>query len=480
MKILLIQDEEVNMDLEKSVTLLNGLCDTIKFESYNIPIRLDSQSTSINLKKEIEILNQKTSGIERDYTLYLTFRRYVDNYFAHSAKNTMIWSFWGWRYYTNLPLENGLFYIIADILALKLDRSFRHNEITGCIYDFLWNKTAIDMGMKMAHICEECLIRVRDKRKDKKSLSILSDLIKILDLLSNSSRWGKSVFEIEKDMNLAALDWSIFEDEVAQIYRELGASVKQNVKIAGFQIDVYLEEETPSGQRIRSAIECKFNRKTKVGNRIVNEFYKVIKTLKDAGLVDKGIIVSYSGFSDDAYLVSKTTGIELLLFKDLQQKVKFRRKKVEKSAETIIKEKRIQIKERKAKSPDIFVIMPFSPDLDDVYYLGIREIAEKLNLSCKRVDEMESVGDIYILDEIYNSITNARIIIAEVTFSNPNVYYELGYAHALGKPVILLTKDMSSTPFDLKMYNHIVYKNITELRQKLERLLRIRICSCIR
>jgi len=473
MKILLIQDEGVNIDLEKSTTLLNDLCGTIKCESYNIPIRLDSESTFINLKKEIEILNQKTSSIKRDYTLYytlyLTFRRYVDNYFAHSAKNIMIWSFWGWKYYTNLPLENGLFYIIADILALKLDRSFRHDEITGCIYDFLWNKTGIDMGMKMAHICEGCLTRVKDKLKDKKSLGILSDLIKILDLLSNSSRWGKSVFEVENDTNLAILDWSTFEDEVAQIYRELGASVKQNVKLAGFQIDIYLEEETPSGQKIRSVVECKFNRKTKVGNRTANEFYRVMKTLKDAGLVDKGIIVSYSGFSDDAHLASKTTGIELLLFKDLQQRVKFPKKKVAKSAESIIKEKRAQIKERKAKSPDIFVIMPFSPDFDDVYYLGIREIAEKLNLSCKRVDEMEFVGD--ILDEIYNSITNARIIIAEATSPNPNVYYELGYAHALGKPVILLTKDVSSTPFDLKMYNHIVYKNIRELRQKLEKRL---------
>jgi len=469
MKILLIQDEGVNIDLEKSATLLNDLCGNIKCESYNIPIRLDSKSTFINLKKEIEILNQKTSSIKRDYTLYLTFRRYVDNYFSHSAKNIMIWSFWGWKYYTNLPLENGLFYIIADILALKLDRSFRHDEITGCIYDFLWNKTGIDMGMKMAHICEGCLTRVKDKLKDKKSLGILSDLIKILDLLSNSSRWGKSVFEVENDTNLAILDWSTFEDEVAQIYRELGAFVKQNVKLAGFQIDIYLEEETPSGQKIRSAVECKFNRKAKVGNRTANEFYRVMKTLKDAGLVDKGIIVSYSGFSDDAHLASKTTGIELLLFKDLQQRVKFPKKKVAKSAESIIKEKRAQIKERKAKSPDIFVIMPFSPDLDDVYHLGIREIAEKLNLSCKRVDEMEFVGD--ILDEIYNSITNARIIIAEATSPNANVYYELGYAHALGKPVILLTKDVSSTPFDLKMYNHIVYKNIRELRQKLEKRL---------
>lgn len=465
MRILLIQDEGMNINIEKSAKLLNSICNAVEFESYHIPINLDSPSTYINLEKEVIILNQKTHSIERNYTLYITRRRYNDNYFAHSSKNTMIWSFWGWKDYTNLPLENGLFYVIADILALKLDRSFRHYKLTGCIYDFLWDKTGIDIGMKMAHICEECLTRVKDKLEDKKSLSILSDLIKILDLLSNSSRWGRSVFEVERD-NLAVLDWSIFEDEVAQIYRELGCYVKQNVKLAGFQIDIYLEEETPSGQRIRSVVECKFFQKAKVGNRIVNESYRVVQTLKEAGLVDKGIIVSYSGFSEDAFLVSKTTGIELVLFKDLQQRVKFPREKLKKSAESIIKEKELQIKEKQAKSPDIFVIMPFSPDLDDVYHLGVREVAEKLNLSCRRVDEMEFVGD--ILDEIYNSITNARIIIAEMSLPNPNVYYELGYAHALGKPVILITKDISSTPFDLRAYNHIVYKNIRELRQKLK------------
>ena len=67
MKILLIQDEGVNIDLEKSATLLNDLCGNIKCESYNIPIRLDSKSTFINLKKEIEILNQKTSSYKRLY-----------------------------------------------------------------------------------------------------------------------------------------------------------------------------------------------------------------------------------------------------------------------------------------------------------------------------------------------------------------------------------------------------------------------------
>ncbi len=273
------------------------------------------------------------------------------------------------------------------------------------------------------------------------------------------------------DEDALGLDWSTFEDEVAQIYRELGAKVKQNVKLAGFQIDLYLEEETPSKQKVRTAVECKFYRRQKVGNKIVNDFYRVIKTLKEKGLVDKGIIVSYSGFSQDAYLVSKETGIELLCFNDLKQLTKKIPKKHTEKVETLIKQRAELSEKKKEKSPDIFVIMPFSPELDDVYHLGIREVAESLKCSCKRVDEMEFTGD--ILDEIYNSIVNSKIIIAEVSSPNPNVYYELGYAHALRKPVILITKDISASPFDLRMYNHIIYENIVDLRKKLKRRLEV-------
>jgi len=472
MKILLVKDERIDVDLEKCADILNQICRYIEFKNYDIPIALANQSTYIDIKQEAIILNQKLSNIPRDYTLYITYRRYPDNYFAHSAKNTMIWSFWGWEYYTNLPIENGVFYIIADILALRIDRSFRHDELTGCIYDFLWDKTGIDMGMKMAHICGECLERIKNKAERSETLGkIIIDLIEILNILSNASRWSKSVFDVYKDKDILDLDWSTFEDKVAQLYRKLGAKVKQNVKLAGFQIDVYLEEETPSKQIVRTAVECKFHRKGKVGNKIVNDFYRVIKTLKEKGLIDKGIIVSYSGFSQDAYLVSQETGIELLCFNDLRQRAKEIPEEHVEKAETLINQKVSQLEKKREKSPDIFVIMPFSPELDDVYHLGIRDVAESLNCSCKRVDEMEFTGD--ILDEIYNSISNSKIIIAEVSNQNPNVYYELGFAHGLKKPVILITKDLSSTPFDLKMYNHIVYKNIVDLREKLKRRLEV-------
>jgi len=159
-----------------------------------------------------------------------------------------------------------------------------------------------------------------------------------------------------------------------------------------------------------------------------------------------------------------------LHFRDLQQRVGIAeeptKEKPTESPEMILLKKESQIEERKERSPNVFVVMPLSSDLDDLYYLGILETARDLNCSCDRVDEIEFVGN--IMAKVHESIINSKVIIAEVSSSNPNVYYEVGYAHALRKPVILITKDVSSAPFDSSGYNHIVHRSIRDLRQKLK------------
>ena len=114
MKILLVKDERIEVDLEKCANILNQICKYIEFKNHDVIIVLANQSTYIDIKQEAIILNQKLSNIPRDYTLYITYRRYPDNYFAHSAENTMIRSFWGWEYYINLPIENGFGVLVLD------------------------------------------------------------------------------------------------------------------------------------------------------------------------------------------------------------------------------------------------------------------------------------------------------------------------------------------------------------------------------
>lgn len=115
----------------------------------------------------------------------------------------------------------------------------------------------------------------------------------------------------------------------------------------------------------------------------------------------------------------------------------------------------------------VFVLMPFSEEFDDVYRLAIKAACTNAGVYCERVDEQIFQGS--ILERVYNQISKADLIIADMTGRNPNVFYEVGYAHALNKNVILLTRNAADIPFDLRHYQHIVYSKMHALEVELER-----------
>jgi nucleoside 2-deoxyribosyltransferase len=115
-----------------------------------------------------------------------------------------------------------------------------------------------------------------------------------------------------------------------------------------------------------------------------------------------------------------------------------------------------------------FVLMPFDSTFEDIYKLGIKETAEKLGVRAERVDEQIFHKE-NILERIYGQIDTADFIIADMTGRNPNVFYEVGYAHAKGKTCLLLTSKADDIPFDLKHHRHIIYgDSIQNLRRELE------------
>lgn len=117
--------------------------------------------------------------------------------------------------------------------------------------------------------------------------------------------------------------------------------------------------------------------------------------------------------------------------------------------------------------PFVFVLMPFATEFNDIYEVGIKAAAREAGAYCERVDEQIFLES--ILERVYNQIAKADIIVAEMTGKNPNVFYEVGYAHALNKVVILLTRNSDDIPFDLNHYPHIVYGgSIAYLKSQLE------------
>jgi len=102
-----------------------------------------------------------------------------------------------------------------------------------------------------------------------------------------------------------------------------------------------------------------------------------------------------------------------------------------------------------------FVLMPFGNYFDTYYAKVIKPSVAKGGLVAVRADEIYGAGA--IIDDIHRSILNASICIADVTGRNPNVSYELGMAHALGKPVLIITQDIKDIPFDYQHLRAITY-----------------------
>jgi len=103
-----------------------------------------------------------------------------------------------------------------------------------------------------------------------------------------------------------------------------------------------------------------------------------------------------------------------------------------------------------------FVMQPFAQPLGSYYEKIFKPAIEKAGLQPVRADA-EIFGTGKIIDQIWRGIKNAKVLIAELTTRNPNVFYELGIAHALQKPVVLVAANEPDVPFDLKHIRVIYY-----------------------
>jgi hypothetical protein len=107
-----------------------------------------------------------------------------------------------------------------------------------------------------------------------------------------------------------------------------------------------------------------------------------------------------------------------------------------------------------------FVMQPFAPPLGDYYEKIFRPAIEKAGLQPVRADaEIFATGK--IIDQVWRGINAAKVLVAELTTRNPNVFYELGLAHALRKPVVLVSSNEADVPFDLQ-HIRVIYYDVTD------------------
>jgi hypothetical protein len=120
-------------------------------------------------------------------------------------------------------------------------------------------------------------------------------------------------------------------------------------------------------------------------------------------------------------------------------------------------EKRISKKPRVREFLDTcFVMMPFG-DWFDKYYQDIYVPAIKeAGFEPVRADELFSTGT--VVEQIWEQILKARVLLADLTDKSANVFYELGLAHAAKKPVVFTAPRVEDVPFDLRHLRIIIYE----------------------
>lgn len=121
------------------------------------------------------------------------------------------------------------------------------------------------------------------------------------------------------------------------------------------------------------------------------------------------------------------------------------------------------VKGVKKPQKHIFVAMPFSRELEDYFFYGIRVPIKIADFNYMRIDKDSFTGE--ILDQIRVGIESAVAVIAVLDGANPNVYLEIGYAWGKKIPTILLIKDIKELRFDVSGHRCLVYSSIRNLEE---------------
>lgn len=113
----------------------------------------------------------------------------------------------------------------------------------------------------------------------------------------------------------------------------------------------------------------------------------------------------------------------------------------------------------------VFVITAFRQDMGAAFE-GIKAAGEALGLYVERV--VDVVGDYRITDQILEMINKSVIVVADLTHERPNVYFELGYARGIGKPVVTIAKQDTNLHFDVKDWTCLFYSDSRVLERDLK------------
>lgn len=238
MEVGLYADNTLSLAVDRLCDSLNSICKTVCFRPGHAPFRLATTmvaSPTDDSTLSAAILKETT---DFDFTCLATHVPYDNNHFFDSSGQRTIVSFSGWNALTDLPVANGFVYFIASILAHRIDVGTTHHENTGCLNDFWWDKSGVDVGMRAAYICSDCLAERTWQTPERE---VISDVQALLDAVSHASRSGSDVLNARSIQLLSERDG--FDVFLCHNSADKKAVRDINQKMKGAGVRTWLDEE---------------------------------------------------------------------------------------------------------------------------------------------------------------------------------------------------------------------------------------------
>jgi hypothetical protein len=192
MKIGIAVDNTIPLHLPSFFAFVRAHCKTLECNAIDVPLRF--LNAEIECDAEIANLSsafrKATKG--NDVSILVTTIPFANNSFYEGRHDIYIVSLSDWHLLTTLPMSNGLALMLCQIVSedyLHIGKS--HDKNKGCINDFYWDKTGIDIGMRAAFVCDECMAFSADNRNltsDK-----FADVVSMLNAISLASRRGVDI-----------------------------------------------------------------------------------------------------------------------------------------------------------------------------------------------------------------------------------------------------------------------------------------------
>jgi hypothetical protein len=194
MDLVLAADNTIGFSIRSLCNVINAKADGIKASPSEFRLRFEDMP--LNGERDVNYLEREDPSPSEDRIhLYFTNVPFDDNYFYHGSDSHHIVSFFGWSMLTDVALATGALHFIARvILKHRMRVGINHDYSSGCLNDFMWDKSIINAAIRAAFYCGECTQATPRKIREGKPFL---DLMALLDFSSAQARLGRDILDVD-------------------------------------------------------------------------------------------------------------------------------------------------------------------------------------------------------------------------------------------------------------------------------------------